>query len=201
MVAPVAVAAVKVLGPRRLVKWTAMLLLLVIASMVAMLFLPVAFAIAVGSSVATAPERGGQSPIVSGDWTLPVVNYTITDDFGPRDAPCAYCSTMHRGTDMASGCNEPVYAASSGTINTVGEDGTYGFRIVIDHPDAVQTLYAHLAWGSARVSPGDTVQVGSVIALEGKTGQATGCHLHFETRVDGERVNSVSFMQARGITI
>jgi len=103
--------------------------------------------------------------------------------------------------DMASGCGEPVIAASSGTIAKVGEDGSYGFRIVIDHPGGVQTLYAHLALGSATVSPGDPVQASTVIAREGTTGQSTGCHLHFETRLNGERVNPVPFLQARGITI
>ena len=201
MAAPAAAAAVKAFGPQRLVKWALMLVLVLIASLVAMLSLPVVFAVALGSGETAPAIVAAQSPIVSGDWTLPVTGYTINDDFGPRTAPCAYCSTVHWGMDLQSGCGKPVYAASSGTIVGVGEEGSYGFRVVIDHPEAVQTLYAHLALGSARFSPGDTVKAGAVIAQEGTTGMSTGCHLHFETRVGGQRVNPVPFMQARGITI
>lgn len=201
MAAPLVATAVKVFGPQRIGQWVLMLILMLIASLVTMLSLPVVFAVALGPGETAPLNRVAQSPIVTGDWTLPVSGYQVTDDFGPRAAPCTYCSSLHWGMDMASGCNKPIYAASSGTIAQVGEEGSYGFRIMIDHPDTVQTLYAHLAWDSARFSPGDTVQSGDVIAREGTTGQSTGCHLHFETRVGEQRVNPVPFLQARGITL
>ncbi|TFD76740.1 M23 family metallopeptidase [Cryobacterium sp. Sr8] len=201
MAAPAAVAAVKAIGPKRILQLALAVVLVMFATLGTMLSLPVVFAIALGSGGTLPTDSASASPVISGDWALPVTGYTITDDFGPRAAPCAYCSTLHWGMDMGSGCNAPVYATSSGTIAKVGEEGSYGFRIMIDHPGAVQTLYAHLALGSATVSPGDTVQAGTVIAREGTTGMSTGCHLHFETRLNGERINPVPFLQAHGITL
>ena len=201
MAAPAAVAAVKAIGPKRIIQLALMLVLALAVSLGTMLTLPVVFAIALSPGTAAPAVPGSTSPVADGAWTLPVTGYTVTDDFGPRAAPCAYCSTVHWGSDMASGCDEPVSAASSGRIAKVGEEGSYGFRIVIDHAGGIQTLYAHLALGSATVAPGDPVQAGTVIAREGTTGQSTGCHLHFETRLNGERVNPVPFLQARGITL
>lgn len=71
-----------------------------------------------------------------------MAGYAITDSFGPRAAPCTYCSTAHWGLDLASGCGEPIFAPSSGTVSKVGDEGTYGFRLMIDHPGGFQSLYA-----------------------------------------------------------
>ncbi|MFC5931707.1 M23 family metallopeptidase [Cryobacterium melibiosiphilum] len=200
MAAPLAIA-VKVLGPQRILKAALVLLLLISAPLVATIGLPVAMAATLGSATPVPPAAGVPPPVASDGWTVPVAGYTITDSFGPRDAPCAYCSTVHWGMDLASGCGEPIFAASSGTVSKVGEEGTYGFRIMIDHPGGFQSLYAHLTRGSATVAPGDPVAVGDVIAKEGTTGQSTGCHLHFETRVDGQRINPIPFFLERGLTL
>ena len=201
MAGPVAVAAVKAIGPKRIIQVALTLVLVLFASLGTMLSLPAVFAIALGGGATVPAAPAAVSAAISGGWTLPLTDYSITDDFGPRAAPCAYCSTVHRGVDLGSGCNEPVFAASSGTVAKIGEEGSYGFRIILEHPGSVQTLYAHLARGSATVSPGDPVEAGTVIAREGSTGQSTGCHLHFETRLNGERINPVPFLQARGITL
>ena len=201
MAGPVAVAAVKVIGPKRVIQLALMLVLVLFASLGTMLSLPVVFAVALVSGATVPAVPAVVSAAISGGWTLPVAGYTIADDFGPRPAPCAYCSTVHGGVDLGSGCNEPVFAASSGTVAKAGEGGAYGVRIVLEHPGSVQTLYAHLARGSTTVSPGDSVEAGTVIAREGSTGASTGCHLHLETRLNGERINPVPFLQARGITL
>lgn len=200
MAAPLAIA-VKVLGPRRILQTALVLLLLISAPLVATIGLPVAMAATLGSGTPVPPAAGVPPPVASDGWTLPVVGYTVTDSFGPRAAPCAYCSTVHWGMDLASGCGEPIFAASSGTVSKVGEEGTFGFRIMIDHPGGFHSLYAHLTRGSATVAPGDPVAAGDVVAKEGTTGQSTGCHLHFETRVDGQRVSPISFLLERGLTL
>ena len=186
---------------RRGVGWVLTLVAVMATSLLLLAAVPIAVAVAAisGTSQAAAPAAATLS--VSGEWTVPIQRYRVMDDFGPRAAPCTYCSTMHWGVDLASGCNEPIYAASAGRVLLVGMEGTYGFRVVIDHAGGVQTLYAHLALDSARVAPGDPVTVGAVIAQEGRTGQATGCHLHFETRVAGTRVDPVPFLQLRGVSL
>ena len=55
--------------------------------------------------------------------------------------------------------------------------------------------------GGIRVSRGQWVGAGQLIALEGNTGNSFGCHLHFETYQNGYPVNPIDFMAARGISV
>jgi murein DD-endopeptidase MepM/ murein hydrolase activator NlpD len=80
-------------------------------------------------------------------------------------------------------CNTAVYAAAAGTVITsdaAGWNGGYGNYIKISHENGTVTLYAHNAQNL--VSAGEKVDKGEVIALMGRTGNATGCHVHFEIR-------------------
>ena len=85
------------------------------------------------------------------------------------------------GVDVANSCGTPIYAAADGKVaNAVetGWNGGYGRYIKIVHPNATETLYAHLSKKS--VVAGDDVTKGELIGLMGTTGRSTGCHLHFE---------------------
>ncbi len=87
------------------------------------------------------------------------------------------------GVDIAAPSGSPVYASAGGTVivsRVGGWNGGYGNYIVIDHGDGSQTLYAHLSTDS--VSVGQKVTKGQSIGAVGKTGKATGFHLHFEVR-------------------
>ncbi|MBP7741513.1 MAG: peptidoglycan DD-metalloendopeptidase family protein [Candidatus Pacebacteria bacterium] len=87
------------------------------------------------------------------------------------------------GVDIAAPSGSPVYAAAGGTVivsRMGGWNGGYGNYIVIDHGDGAQTLYAHLS--ADNVSVGQKVTKGQGIGAVGKTGKATGFHLHFEVR-------------------
>lgn len=80
-------------------------------------------------------------------------------------------------------CNTPVYASASGTIITAdaaGWNGGYGRYIKISHPNGTISLYAHTS--QLLVGVGQFVNKGQTIALMGSTGNATGCHVHFEVR-------------------
>jgi murein DD-endopeptidase MepM/ murein hydrolase activator NlpD len=68
----------------------------------------------------------------------------------------------------------------------------YGNYVVIDNADGYQTLYAHLA--SFTVHPGEVVMQGQVLGFEGATGWATGPHLHFEVRRDGQFLNPALYL-------
>ena len=148
---------------------------------------------------AGASLAGGQ--ISSSGWARPASGY-ITSGFGYRLHPVYGTYRLHSGTDIAgAGCGAPIYAAHSGTVIYSGWYGTYGNFILIQNTDSVQTGYAHIVNGGLLVKVGQKVGVGQHIANEGTTGASTGCHLHFEVRVNGVAINSVPFMRDEGIQI
>lgn len=134
-------------------------------------------------------------------WVSPAVG-TISDGFGPRpDRPLPDVGAFHYGTDIGAMCGAGIYAATSGVVEEVSTLGTYGNWILINHGNGIETGYAHIMTGSQLVAVGDSVIAGQVIAGVGDTGASTGCHLHFEVRIDGTRVDALPFMTARGITV
>nr|WP_254281027.1 M23 family metallopeptidase [Frigoribacterium sp. VKM Ac-2836] len=108
---------------------------------------------------------------------------------------------MHDGIDLAPGCNSPIYAATSGTVTFAGQASGYGNYVQVSHGGGVSTAYGHIVNGGIKVSRGQSVVAGQLIALVGSTGNSTGCHLHFETRVGGASTNPVPFMAARGVRL
>jgi murein DD-endopeptidase MepM/ murein hydrolase activator NlpD len=132
-------------------------------------------------------------------WTRPAVG-RITDPFGPRLVhPVAGVGDFHRGTDLGAGCDAAVYAATDGVVEAAGVLGTYGNWILIGHGNGIETGYAHIADGKILVTVGESVVAGQVIAGVGSTGASTGCHLHFEVRIDGTAVDADPFLAQRGV--
>lgn len=148
--------------------------------------------------VAKASTAGGANEVSVG-WSLPVSG-RLSSPYGSRpNAPVAGVNGFHSGTDIASTCGEPVRAAQSGTVVEAGTQGTYGKWILIDHGNGIKTGYAHSS--EILVDRGDSVATGSIIARVGSTGASTGCHVHFETRVNEARVNPVAFMSSWGVNL
>lgn len=94
---------------------------------------------------------------------------------------------FHTGLDIAAPENTDILAAAAGTVKTVARNATYGLYVEIDHGSGLVTLYAHC--NSAAVKAKDTVTAGQAIAKVGKSGNATGFHLHFEALVGGQAVD------------
>ncbi|AZZ54330.1 cell wall-binding protein [Rathayibacter festucae DSM 15932] len=157
-----------------------------------------------GYSAPVAPSPGGGSTAVSDSgWVRPAAG-RITGTFGPRGSLSTgggSTSSYHRGTDIAGGCGIPIFAAHSGTVTYAGWFGTYGNWIEISNGDGISTGYAHIMPGGIYVSVGQRVEAGEQIAAVGTTGASTGCHLHYETRVNGTAVDAQPFMAARGVTL
>ncbi|MFM1650650.1 M56 family metallopeptidase [Brevibacillus sp. B_LB10_24] len=98
----------------------------------------------------------------------------------------------HPGIDIANQTGTPVYAAADGVVLDAGYQQTDGNRIVIQHNDAYQTVYAHLE--TIHVNKGDKVGQGQTIGEMGSTGRSTGPHLYFEISQDGTLVNPASYV-------
>ena len=81
----------------------------------------------------------------------------------------------------------PILAAESGYVE-LSMDTSYGYGryVIIDHGNGMETVYGHMV--QRLCSVGDYVERGQVIGLVGSTGNSTGPHLHFEVRINGERV-------------
>jgi murein DD-endopeptidase MepM/ murein hydrolase activator NlpD len=102
---------------------------------------------------------------------------------------------MHTGVDIGGAVGDEIYASATGTVVAVHyEKSGYGYWLRIKHSESISTLYAHCS--KILVKAGDTVEKGQLIAYVGKTGLATGPHLHFEIRVNEVPINPTLFISA-----
>jgi murein DD-endopeptidase MepM/ murein hydrolase activator NlpD len=118
------------------------------------------------------------------------LNFTrISSNFNPnRRHPVLNTIRAHRGVDYAAPTGTPIRAAGDGKVLFRGVQGGYGNAIVLQHGGNITTLYGHMSkFGPARV--GARVKQGDVIGYVGKSGLATGPHLHYEYRVNGAHRN------------
>ena len=98
--------------------------------------------------------------VASSGWSKPAWGW-ISGNYGPRQVICGggYCSnSFHYATDLATGCDAPIYAANSGTVTYAGWSGSYGNFIKIDHGGGISTGYAHIRPGGLFVGYGQWVE-------------------------------------------
>lgn len=133
----------------------------------------------------------GVLPQYVGDLVRPVAGrITSSISFRPE------FNRMHWGVDFACAVGSPVLAALSGIVVAVGNDvGGYGVYVCIVDEKGVETRYAHLS--QSRVSKGEYVERGAVLAISGNSGLSTGPHLHFELRYHGDVVDPCRFFNKK----
>jgi murein DD-endopeptidase MepM/ murein hydrolase activator NlpD len=102
----------------------------------------------------------------------------------------------HTGIDYGAPHGTPIHATAGGTVEFAGRRGGYGKLVILRHPNGYKTYYGHCSRLLAK--KGTQVKQGQVIAKVGKTGQATGPHVHYETRINGKPVNPNSIKTSRG---
>jgi murein DD-endopeptidase MepM/ murein hydrolase activator NlpD len=111
----------------------------------------------------------------------------VSSGFGYRIHPIFRVRKMHTGVDIAAAHGAAIHAAAGGLVVHSGRWGGYGQCVIIDHGGGVATLYAHCS--RLLVPAGEEVTQGQVIGRVGSTGLATGPHLHFEVRRNGQPVD------------
>ncbi len=128
----------------------------------------------------------------------PVDGARITSGFGMRFHPILGYTRMHKGIDFAVPTGTPVMAAGGGVIKQEGWSNGYGNFMLIDHQNGYATAYGHLSRFSPGTHIGGHVHQGQVVAYSGMTGMATGPHLHYEIRINGNQVNPATVKVATG---
>ncbi|OGS90261.1 MAG: peptidase M23 [Gallionellales bacterium GWA2_60_18] len=93
----------------------------------------------------------------------------------------------HKGVDFAAASGTRVKATADGTVALVGRQGGYGNVIMINHQGRFTTVYGHLSAFARGLHKGRRVTQGEVIGYVGMTGLASGPHLHYEFKVDGQQ--------------
>ena len=142
-----------------------------------------------GSSSATVYSSNGKHY----QYPIPAYNgYKPNSGYGYRSSPIAGGTEFHTGVDLKATLNTDVIAAESGTVIYAGWRGGYGKCVIIDHGGGYSTLYAHN--NVLKVSVGQSVQRGQVIAGAGTTGYSTGVHSHFEVRINGQHTNPTGYI-------
>ena len=127
---------------------------------------------------------------------LPVLGGGYNSNFGWRIDPFNGQHSYHEGIDFAGGDGTPVLAAAGGVVVYAEYHAAYGNMVEIDHGNELISRYAHAS--KLHVKVGDMVLRGAKIAEVGRTGRATGTHLHFEVRQRGIAVNPAQFLQLPG---
>lgn len=104
---------------------------------------------------------------------------------------------MHKGIDVANNVGTPIVAAKSGRVIFSGwDDGGYGYKVMLQHEDGSQSLYAHSSRLAVKV--GQNVEQGDLLSYMGSTGRSTGPHLHFEIHPPGRgAMNPMQFLPPR----
>ena len=119
----------------------------------------------------------------------PVIG-NITSRYGVYESSVR--NHAHSGTDIAAPYGTEIKAAADGTVTYSGWQSGYGYLIIIDHENGVQTYYGHCSKLYAKV--GEEVEAGDVIAAVCSTGNSTGNHLHFEIRLNGSTINPQKYL-------
>lgn len=127
---------------------------------------------------------------------LPVEGGWYSSNFGWRIDPFTGQRAFHEGIDFMAEDGTPIYAAAAGVVVYSDFHPQYGNMIEIDHGNDLISRYAHASKRLVKV--GDVVLRGSRIADVGRTGRATGSHLHFEVRQRGAARNPAQFLQLPG---
>jgi murein DD-endopeptidase MepM/ murein hydrolase activator NlpD len=118
----------------------------------------------------------------------------VTSGFAMRMHPILNTWKQHNGVDYGAPAGTPVRTVGDGVVDFAGWQNGYGNVIHIQHANERTTVYAHLS--RVDVVKGQRVEQGAIIGSVGQTGWATGPHLHFEVKFDGQQQDPLQVAQA-----
>lgn len=133
-----------------------------------------------------APQAEPRAPNV----VLPLDKYRITSGFGWRKHPVTGKRDFHNGVDLAA-YTAPVLSIMAGKVEETGYNQNLGKYVRIDH-GTVHSIYGHLS--RIAVRNGQLISTGDPVGITGKTGRATGEHLHFSVRIKGTYIDPWKFL-------
>jgi len=136
--------------------------------------------------------NSGGTPNVGSGWAVPCAYVKLTSPFGNRTSPTSGASTYHQGVDLSAPAGTPIYASRGGRVTTATYGSAAGYYVTINHMDGFSSIYMHMT--HYVVSAGQTVNQGQLIGYVGKTGVATGNHLHFGISYNGAYVNPCNYV-------
>jgi murein DD-endopeptidase MepM/ murein hydrolase activator NlpD len=134
-------------------------------------------------------SRADDRAEVADTWLLPVHNYDLT-------SPSRWAGKQP-GVSLAVPEGTPYVAAHSGTVTLAEWQSGYGYTVIVDHGNGVETLYGHSS--KLLVRAGQQVQAGEQLGLVGLTGYTTGPALRLEVHANGAAVDATSFFAVRGV--
>jgi murein DD-endopeptidase MepM/ murein hydrolase activator NlpD len=116
----------------------------------------------------------------------------LTSRFGYRIDPFTGLRQLHEGIDIANRLGSPIIAPADGVVARVYNNFGFGLMVEVNHGYGIVTRYGHLSKSYVKV--GQRVNRGERIAAIGKTGRATGPHLHYEVRLNGVPLNPQNYI-------
>ena len=129
----------------------------------------------------------GQSENAESSFIWPIKIIDLSSRFGTRNG------RFHAGIDLRAPKGTAIVSSAHGKVIFSGRQNGYGKTIIIKHSSKVQTVYAHNL--NNLVDVGQIVKKGQTIAMVGRSGNATGYHVHFEFRINGKPVNPVKHLR------
>jgi len=139
-------------------------------------------------------DRWNHTPSIA-----PTAGY-VSSGFGVRLSPFSRANEVgdgllgyHTGLDITNTEGTPIQATAHGTVILAGWKAGYGLTVIVRHRPDLETLYAHLS--RITVREGQKVQRGDLLGTMGRTGNATGVHLHYEVLRKGQPVNPQPYLR------
>jgi murein DD-endopeptidase MepM/ murein hydrolase activator NlpD len=140
-------------------------------------------------------DAAGKAPYRT-SWGPPLKVVRITSKFNPKRLhPVLHTVMPHNGTDFGAAMGTPVYAVAAGTVSHVGPHGPSGNLVLIEHPNGLESGYAHLSRFAQGLKKGDKVETQQLVGYVGSTGRSTGPHLHFSIKKAGVYIDAMTVLK------
>ena len=123
----------------------------------------------------------------------PIESYYVTSAYGVRKDPYTKRKAFHKGIDLGAPWGSDILVTAKGKVSFVGNYGSYGKSVFVDHGYGLQTRYAHLS--KIFVKEGQNLQLGNSVGKIGNTGRSTGKHLHYEIKINNKARNPQPFLR------